>query len=112
MWMRHLALALVLGCSANAPPPPPAPAPPAPAPAPPSDHPVQGDGATCHSGAECASGICEGQGCDDEHLGTCASAQRACTRDARPYCGCDGKTFTASGTCPARRFSQRGACAD
>ncbi len=35
---------------------------------------------------------------------------RRCTRDLRPYCGCDGKTFRSSGSCPGRPFSKRGPC--
>jgi len=66
-------------------------------------------GASCDVADDCESGICEGQGCGPGQ-GVCASKRRACTRDLRPYCGCDGKTFRASGTCPNRRFEQRGAC--
>ncbi|HEX7704623.1 MAG TPA: hypothetical protein VF403_27975 [Kofleriaceae bacterium] len=117
-WVLLLALASCAG-PANAPPtasqPPITPAPvvetPRPAPPPQStDHPVRPDGDSCLGSAECASGVCEGMGCDDQHPGTCARAQRICTRDARPYCGCDGKQFTASGTCPRQRFASRGAC--
>ncbi len=68
------------------------------------------DGGSCLSGDECASGICEGQGCGDDAPGTCMSKQRMCTADLRPYCGCDGSTFQASGTCPGRRYGQRGKC--
>lgn len=67
------------------------------------------DGAKCSTAADCTSGVCEGEGCGDGN-GTCARASRACTRDARQYCGCDGKTFTASGSCPGQRFSARAAC--
>lgn len=67
-------------------------------------------GASCLAGPECASGVCEGEGCTADRPGTCAPAQRACTRDLRQYCGCDGKTFGASGTCPGRRFSARAPC--
>lgn len=66
-------------------------------------------GMQCMAGAECESGICEGQGCGDTP-GTCAPAARGCTRDRRDYCGCDGKTFQASGSCPGQRFSAREAC--
>jgi hypothetical protein len=37
-------------------------------------------------------------------------AQRACTRDLRLYCGCDGKDFRASGSCPGQVFLHPGAC--
>lgn len=69
------------------------------------------DGAACLDGAECASGVCEGQGCDAGAPGTCASARRPCTRDRRPYCGCDRKTFFGSGSCPGRRYAAKGECA-
>lgn len=68
------------------------------------------DGASCASGLECASGICEGEGCTDDALGTCMPRGRMCTKDLRPYCGCDGVTFRDSGSCPMRRFQHRGPC--
>jgi hypothetical protein len=69
------------------------------------------DGASCRAGADCASGVCEGEGCGDDGLpGVCMSSQRPCTRDLRPYCGCDGATFQTSGTCPGVRFEHRGPC--
>ncbi len=67
------------------------------------------DGQPCADGADCQSGICEGEGCGDT-LGTCAPRNRACTRDLRAYCGCDGQTFRGSGSCPLRRFAHRGEC--
>lgn len=66
-------------------------------------------GAQCSAASECESGVCEGEGCGD-NAGTCAPANRGCTRDLRQYCGCDGKTFQASGSCPGQRFSARAAC--
>jgi hypothetical protein len=66
-------------------------------------------GAACTGPGDCASGICEGQGCGTA-TGVCAPAQRACTYDIRPYCGCDGVTFSASGSCPGTRYQHRGAC--
>ena len=79
----------------------------------PTDTPVgeAPDGAACKSGGECQSGICEGEGCGEDQPGTCAPVGRACTRDLRPYCGCDGQTFRTSGACPGRRFEARGPCA-
>jgi len=68
------------------------------------------DGEPCATASQCLSGICEGQGCGAEESGTCAPAKRACTRDLRAYCGCDGKTFRTSGSCPGQRFQYRGAC--
>ncbi|HWO18512.1 MAG TPA: hypothetical protein VNO30_07035 [Kofleriaceae bacterium] len=67
-------------------------------------------GASCIVGPECASGVCEGEGCTSDRPGTCAPTTRPCTRDLRQYCGCDGKTFGASGTCPGRRFASRAPC--
>jgi hypothetical protein len=39
------------------------------------------------------------------------STERMCTRDLAEYCGCDGQTFTGSGSCPGGRYAYRGACA-
>ena len=64
-----------------------------------------------HRSVAGASGMCEGQGCGAGAPGRCAAARRACTKDLRPYCGCDGKTFRSSGSCPGRRFAHPGACA-
>lgn len=68
------------------------------------------DGAACQRGDQCASGLCEGQGCGLETPGRCAPAKRGCTRDLRSYCGCDGQTFKASGSCPGRRYESKGTC--
>ncbi len=83
--------------------------PPAPeqAAAPPTDLP---DGASCLAASECASGLCEGQGCTDDAPGTCVSRQRACTRDRRPFCGCRGMTFHSSSSCVGRRYAHAGPC--
>jgi hypothetical protein len=66
------------------------------------------DGSACESAGDCASGVCEGEGCDKP--GVCVAKNRACTKDLRQYCGCDGKTFSGSGSCPGARFSKRSAC--
>ncbi len=69
-----------------------------------------GKDAACNATADCAADmICEGQGCGDME-GRCVPKQRACTRDLRPYCGCDGVTFRASGSCPGARYRSQGAC--
>lgn len=70
------------------------------------------DGSPCLQGADCASGICEGHGCSDAAPGTCAPAERACTRDRRPFCGCDGETFFSSSSCPGQRYARRGTCGE
>ena len=67
-------------------------------------------GAACEVDADCGKGqVCEGVGCGVEE-GRCAPNERVCTRDLARYCGCDGETFTASGTCPGARYAHRGAC--
>jgi hypothetical protein len=68
------------------------------------------DGAPCAASSECASGSCEGQGCGAEPTGTCVAKARRCTKDRRAFCGCDGKTFHGSGTCPGARYQATGAC--
>jgi hypothetical protein len=65
---------------------------------------------SCRSSSDCPEGaVCEGEGCGDDAPGTCTGL-RACTRDLRQYCGCDGVTFLSSGSCPGRRFAHRGPC--
>lgn len=71
---------------------------------------LDGHPATCQLDGECASGVCEGLGCTADQPGHCVTTPRSCTRDRRPYCGCDGKTFFASGNCPGKRYSAAGAC--
>jgi hypothetical protein len=52
--------------------------------------------------------MCSGDaGCDA--VWTCQPA-RPCTRDLVKYCGCDGKTFQGSSTCPLQKWKARGAC--
>lgn len=65
--------------------------------------------APCSAGAECQSGVCEGQGCEGE-LGRCMPESRPCFRDLVPFCGCDGETFRASSNCPRQRYRARGVC--
>lgn len=65
----------------------------------------------CLSDADCGEGsVCEGLGCTDDEPGTCSAPGRMCTRDSRPYCGCDGQTFRSSGSCPGRRYASEGPC--
>jgi len=86
-------------------------------PAPPKRPPVEAapagngraDGTACSTSSQCASGICEGMGCGWDQ-GKCAPAQRSCTRDLRIFCGCDGKDFQSSSTCPGRVFRHPGSC--
>ncbi|HEX4454254.1 MAG TPA: hypothetical protein VH143_25500 [Kofleriaceae bacterium] len=109
--------------SAAAPPPAAAPAPappivPAPNPEPPpidaappdAAAALAADGAACLAATDCTSGVCEGEGCDTAHPGRCAKASRICAHNRVQICGCDGKTTTASSTCPRMRYAARGAC--
>ncbi len=67
------------------------------------------EGAACDTGTDCASGLCEGQGCG-AGAGRCVANDRTCTKDLVVYCGCDGAEFRASGSCPGQRFAERGSC--
>jgi hypothetical protein len=68
-------------------------------------------GPLCDSNADCGDGqMCEGVGCEPGH-GRCVDGGRMCTRDLATYCGCDGKPFQSSGSCPGARFAYRGDCA-
>ena len=67
-------------------------------------------GGACDDGSDCASGLCEGQGCGAAG-GHCADPARVCTADVVAYCGCDGVTFDGSSSCPGRRYASTGACA-
>ena len=82
-----------------------------PSPKAPSDASVP-DGGTCLTSAACASGTCEGQGCTDDAPGTCVPEMRRCTRDRRPYCGCDGETLWGSSTCVNARYERPGICGE
>ncbi len=67
-------------------------------------------GPRCDSDADCGDAmICEGVGCGSNE-GRCVEKERMCTRDLAQYCGCDGRTFQGSGTCPGARFAYRGPC--
>ena len=68
-------------------------------------------GASCLSAADCGPDmVCEGQGCGEDQPGTCQPLLRPCTMDLRPYCGCDGQTFLASGSCPGARYAAAMPC--
>lgn len=128
--MRLAVIAILLAaCSSPSKPPAPTPVEPTPDPTRPLEQPpvaidagaapvaidaapaLAADGASCLAGTECASGVCEGLGCTDDKPGTCAPAQRGCTKDLRSYCGCDGVTFKSSGSCPRQRYEAKDACA-
>ena len=69
------------------------------------------DGSKCGKADDCQSGVCEGEGCDPATTkAVCVAANRMCTRDYVTYCGCDGKAFGGSGSCPGRLFANRGDC--
>lgn len=67
------------------------------------------DGSACDSSESCQSGLCEG-GCDVENQAVCVPANRACLLDRVLFCSCEGETFSASSTCPGRRFQSKGKC--
>jgi hypothetical protein len=81
-----------------------------PQPVPPAAGAKVADGGACLFAAECASDICEGQGCSNDEPGRCGSRARMCTQDVETFCGCDGRTFQGSGSCPRVRFASKGAC--
>jgi len=115
--MKPLLVAFVVllasACDKQQPPPAaqePAPAPASTAASAPDEPSLKPVGEPCSTAADCADGICEGEGCDDDHLGTCADPSRMCTRDLQQYCGCDGEGFSGSGSCPGRRYATRGVC--
>lgn len=62
----------------------------------------------CESNDDCASGICEGEGCDA--AGQCVPQDRICTDDLVPYCGCDGVFFYGSSSCPRGRYDDALEC--
>jgi hypothetical protein len=118
-----IAFVLLLACSSPPPAtdtaatPEPAPATAAPEPAPepepasPTAAPTNGlkaDASECNAASECASGVCEGEGCDVP--GYCVPVLRTCTKDLQKFCSCDGKTVSGSSSCPRTRFSKRGPC--
>ncbi len=73
---------------------------------PPTDIPVP---RSCTSTSDCPpSMMCEGpEGCGT--IWTCAPAH-PCTADIALFCGCDGRTFESSSSCPGQKYQRRGAC--
>ncbi len=71
--------------------------------------PGPGPGRPCANSSQCTPGeLCQGPaGCGMRW--TCGPSP-GCTRDAVPYCGCDGQTFLASSTCPGQPYTHRGDC--
>lgn len=64
---------------------------------------------SCTSTRDCPpSMICDGPlGCGT--IWSCVAA-RPCTADLAPFCGCDGRTFMSSSSCPGQKYEHRGAC--
>ncbi len=67
---------------------------------------ASGGAGSCLEGT--CQGTCEGTTCGGEWI--CNTEQGACTSDLRQYCGCDGKTFEDSSSCPSKAYEKRGAC--
>ncbi|MEZ4390527.1 MAG: hypothetical protein R3A48_05480 [Polyangiales bacterium] len=64
----------------------------------------------CRSNTDCARGEqCQGpEGCGVTW--TCSSGPVGCTADIANFCGCDGRTFQGSSSCPGRNYEHRGPC--
>jgi hypothetical protein len=69
------------------------------------------DGEVCFEGAECASGVCEGEGCGVNQPGRCMPASRTCSSREEEFCSCEGQTFRAPRDCPGQPIARRGPCA-
>lgn len=73
--------------------------------------PLDTGGRTCRSDADCGrAGECVGPiGCGVPW--TCQPRSgRVCTGDLAPYCGCDGRTFRGSSSCPPGPYLHVGPC--
>lgn len=112
--MRMLPLLVLLACGARQAPAPASTPTPAATPAAPAPTPANGlaDGAECTTADQCASGVCEGMGCEDSTPGTCMPVHRGCTKDLVAFCTCAGETIRTSSRCPGTRVAQRGACGE
>lgn len=71
-----------------------------------------GSGST-DSGDE--TGRCYDEPCLGRCVGSCSGGWTcetdvACTDDLRQYCGCDGTTFSGSGSCPQLGYANQGEC--
>lgn len=68
-----------------------------------------GPARSCVSNNDCRGGeLCDGPpGCGVRW--TCVSG-RACTADSAPFCGCDGRVFYGSSSCPGQPYQNRGLC--
>jgi hypothetical protein len=77
-----------------------------PRPAPPPLEPGQ-----CRTNRDCGRGeVCAGPaGCGEPW--TCIRRTERCNPDTQYFCDCDGRSFTASMTCPSRPYVHRGSCA-
>ncbi|MBY5990952.1 hypothetical protein [Ferrimonas balearica] len=75
---------------------------------------LPGEGDRCFTNGDCQGAlVCQGQGCPgDGSYGQCVNPNRPCTMDFATYCGCDGKEFGGSGSCPNARFIRKGQCLD
>ena len=67
--------------------------------------------ASCASNRDCGRGeVCTGpEGCEAEWH--CTRPSQRCIHDTQYFCGCDGRSFRASMTCPGRPHRHRGSCA-
>lgn len=61
-------------------------------------------------------GPCYDEDCSGTCVGDCVGGfvcdegAQICTGDVAEYCGCDGVTFTGSGSCPQKAYQTKGSC--
>jgi hypothetical protein len=70
----------------------------------------QPDGQFCFKGADCKSGMCEGEGCGSRQPGVCSPKYRICDQEKKTYCVCDGTTKVLLSTCPDMRYRMARGC--